>query len=91
MLQFVVSNMVIILKTPEASFMTIICLQYLLQPILGSIIDTERRFYNIDTKGQFQIFSSIAAISVALADLKIDKRAVKKGATTLSLMALAMA
>jgi hypothetical protein len=43
------------------------------------MIDKETRLYNIDTKGQFQIFSSIAAISVALADLKIDKRAVKKG------------
>jgi hypothetical protein len=61
------------------------------QPILGNIIDTETRFYNIDTKVQFQIFSSIAAISVALADLKVDKRAVKKGATTLSLMTLAIA
>jgi hypothetical protein len=70
--------------------MTIICLQYLPQPILGSIIDTETRFCNIDTKGQFKIFSSIAAISVALADLKIDQRSVKKGATTLSLMVLAV-
>jgi hypothetical protein len=60
------------------------------QPILGSITNKETRFCNIDTKGQFQIFSPIATISVALADLKIDKRVVKKGATTLSLMALAI-